>query len=902
MDITFGIHFDQGVYIDYSNPKNAVSFNKLIAGPLGLLNIIERDLGLSGSFLSEMERKVRYREIIARYLSEDSSALIKHSFEIDPEGVTSELLQFRDQLILAGWTPKIKGISTIIDFIARLEETADVPAGTEDRWMAVFQTLQNNQKVRFSTKVIQLHDDMEDMHPFFQKLFEQLQKHEVKVVRLEKVYNTWCGSNLKNLKTHLLKQTPISEIDTNDSESIQILRFKSDAEAAAFLAAQTNAETLKNTVIINRDNRLLDETFNCFGLPVSGSDQINANPLLIQLVKLVAVLLVKPLHVYNFMSYLQVEPHPVPAALRFKLMKVLKDTGGVNNATWNEDLEKFEFKNDETRIRATNFLKIRNFNDAQINRLEAIRLYRALGDWAQKRMMLVENQTGIDDQLNYLKELSNAFADILREHADEFISAGKFNLLLSGIYQPKTFKNYLAQVGSNRVMGNPGQLKDFPETLVWFDFYNESMKPAYYAFLNSLEREKLQKAGIEIWNVTDQVNSHLKMLMNGLLAPNRKVVLLLVDKANGKAVSDHPVYSYLKANMAGLEKLITDVTDLANPQLPGWNVPETNLKDTVKLPEKHEEYQIATGPKIPQRQTESASSLELLIQNPFDWVFQYGAKIQPGNSTQLDAVHTTMVTVAHKFIETLFEDAQNDLQKAKALMEDYPSRLQTVVENTGMILLLDENKFELESFKGKLKNAVEILIQILEDNNLSVEKTEQEEMASIPALNNQEVTGKIDLVLRTSEGKRAIFDLKWSPKAGKYIRKLTENRHIQLALYQELLKAAANAEVDFVAYYLLPDARLISAKNLLGNAVKFVDNTKSSAEILQQVNQSVQFRRMQIEKGIIEEGGGLPLEKLEYFINQNEKGLFLLETEYQKPKIKNPNFYSNFKTFKGEIS
>jgi hypothetical protein len=901
MDITFGQHFDQGVYIDYFLSENTNSFNKLTVGPRGLLTILERDLELSGTYLSQLERKIKYRETIAHYIATNPDAPVKQSFEVDPEGVTSELLLSRDQLILAGWTHEITGISIIIDLLAKLEEKAKVPPGTEDRLMTVLRTLQNIKQVNLCIEVIQMHDDVEDMHPFFRELFKNLQNHGIEIVNREKGYNTNCGSNLKNIKIHLLQQTSFSEIDPGDKESIQILRFKSDTEAAAFIAAQASTKAFKNTVIINRDNRLLDETFNSFGLPVSGSEQINANPSLIQLVKLIAVLLVKPLHVYNFMSYLQVEPHPIPAALRFKLMKVLKDTGGVNNEKWNEELNQFEFINDETRIRATNFLKIRNFNDGQINKLEAIQLYRALGDWAQKRMMLIENQTGIDDQLSYLKELSNAFADVLREHTNEFISAEKFNLLLSGIYQPKTFKNYLAQVGSTRVVGNPGQLKDFPDTLVWFDFYNESMKPAFYGFLNSLEREKLQKAGVEIWNVNDQVNSHLKMLMRGLLAPTRNVFLFLVEKSNGKAVSDHPVYSYLKANIPGLEKLLTDITDLANPQLPGWNNPVTDLRNTVRLPEKQEEYQIAAVPKIPERKTESASSLELLIQNPFDWVFQYGAKIQPGNSTQLDDVHTTMGTVAHKFIETLFEDAQNDLQKAKALMEDYPSRLQTVLENTGMVLILDENKFETETFKQKLKSAVKTLIQILENNNLSVEKTEQEEKTPIPVLNNQEVTGKIDLVLKTSEGRKAIFDLKWSRRPDKYIKILNENKHIQLAIYEELIKAASNAGVDFVAYYSLSDARLISTRNLFGNAVKFVENTKNSGEILQKVNQSVQFRRIQFENGLIEEGEGLPLEHLEYFNSQNEKRLFPLESEYNSPKIKKTNGYSQFKTFKGEI-
>src|SRR5690606_27780278 len=155
-------------------------------GPNALLTILERDLGLSGAFLSQLERRVKYREIIAHYLETNPDVPVKQSFEVDPEGVTSELLMFRDQLILAGWTQKIKGISTIIDLLANLEEKAEVPAGTEDRWMAVLRTLQNIKQVRFCIEVIQMHDDVEDMHPFFRKLFEELRNHGIQVIGSEK--------------------------------------------------------------------------------------------------------------------------------------------------------------------------------------------------------------------------------------------------------------------------------------------------------------------------------------------------------------------------------------------------------------------------------------------------------------------------------------------------------------------------------------------------------------------------------------------------------------------------------------------------------------------------------------------------------------------------------------------
>ena len=100
---------------------------------------------------------------------------------------------------------------------------------------------------------------------------------------------------------------------------------------------------------------------NSFGHPVAGSDQIDSNPSLIQLFRLISVLLIKPLNIHNLLSFLQVEINPVPAALRYQLMKVLKETGGMNNPRWEQTILNFEFINEMARNKAITFLISRNF-------------------------------------------------------------------------------------------------------------------------------------------------------------------------------------------------------------------------------------------------------------------------------------------------------------------------------------------------------------------------------------------------------------------------------------------------------------------------------------------------------------------------------------------------------------
>ena len=900
MEIIFGQYFDQGYYLNYSKKENQNIFNKVFIGPMGLLSLLERDLGFSGVNHTMLERKVKYREILKQYVQQNTDNLFAGSFTIDPDGVTEELLRYRDQLVLVGWKATIKGISAKIDLLAKIEESAIIPDGPEDRWIKVLKYIQENENATLGFEKIWLNESAENLHPYFRLLLNILTERGLEVKELLAEYPINSESNLGKIKNNILGATPV-ELNINDRTSLQILRFKSDSDAAEFLASQWN--NLNDAVIFNRDNRHFDEMLNSFGLPVSGSDQVNSNPTLIQLFKLITVLIVKPLNIHNLLSYLQVEVNPIPASLRYKLMNVLKNTGGMNNPEWNKTIDEYDFKNKEVRNRTVNFLTVRNYPEGQIDKNGASQLFHALESWTQERMILGENTPEINSQLAYLIELCQAIREILNNYQEETLSDQELSMIISGIYEPQTFNNYVPQVGSCRVLANPCQLIDFPETCIWLDFYNETMSPAFYSFLNAEECRNLAQQNIQIWSISEQVSSRMGMLLKGLLIPVKKCILMVVEKCGAQGVTDHPVHSYLKVNMPGIENITTEVNAMDSTILNmiDWPQPETVEQNTIRFPEKEKEYRIERGTLIPKRETESTSSMELLIQNPFDWVFQYGAQIQPGNSYQLDDIFTTKGKVAHKFIEVLFTEANNELDKAREMLENYDLLLQSVVQGYGMILLLDENRFEFEIFKTNLRHAVLNLIDILEVNQLSIVGMELSKTAQIPLIGNQEVLGKIDLVLTKPNGHKAIFDLKWSRRPNKFYTMIKENKHIQLAVYKKLLEIADSREVDFVAYYSLSDARLITTENLAGSSVNYIENAGSTDEILTRAGNSLSYRRTQLENGIIEEAGGGEMAELDYYLNQEQENLVPLETEYKSTGIKKVNSYSEYKTFKGDI-
>lgn len=901
MEILFGLHFDHGYYLDNSLPENQKSFNRLITGPMGLLGVLERDLGLSGVFPTSLERKVKYREIITEYINQNPDNLISKSFFIDPDGVTSELLNYRDQLVLAEWNQNIADISPKIDLLATLEKSNIIPQGTEDRWRKVLELIQREKKVNWGFNKIILSESTDEMHPFFKLLFDQLIEKGANIENLPIQYSIIGNTNLSAVKNKIVTNKFDLVFNENDNSSLQILRFKSDTDAAEFLASQK--KYLRDSVILNRNNGHFDEMLNSFGHPVAGSDQKDSNPSLIQLFRLISVLLIKPLNIHHLLSFLQVEINPVPAALRYKLMKVLKETGGMNNPKWDQTIREFEFKNEKARDKAINFLTIRNFDKNLIECKTIGQLFQSLSLWAQERMILGDNSLSVTHQLSFLIDQCKAIQDILKDQKNPTLSAQEISLIINGIYEPQTFGNYVTQVDSCYVMENPGQIINLPNSIIWLDFYNESMYPKYYNFLNDSEFKILTDKGIQLWNIADQASVLMRMFLKGLLLPKSKCILIVVEKAGGEVVTDHPVYSYLKSIFPDHSRITFDISinDPANFETINWQIPEMQQFNTKLLPEKNNVYPVPSGNLIPIRVTESVSSMELMIQNPFDWIFQYGLQIQPGNSYQLDDLFTTMGTVAHKLIEVLFEKSENNLTRADELLSDYESLLQSVIEGYGMILLLDENRFQFEVYKTKLLTSVRNLIELLQNNQLIVIGLEQSETAAIPALENQQVFGKIDLVLQTTDGMLAVFDLKWSRYPKRFSRIMRENQHIQLAVYQELLEAAKELRVEFVAYYSLSDAKLISTKQLTGQSVIYLPGTAASGEIVTKVSNSVKFRRIQFLNQVLEEAGGNKMNELDYFQKQETINLVSLETEFNKPGVKKINAYSQYQAFKGEI-
>lgn len=113
LTIRLGLHLDGQ---RARAPGNLIG--DITVGPLGMLNILETQLGLLGEHVSQSERIVQYRNCLAQA---DSEARFFHlSFEADPLGTSATLLGWRDFWHLHGWNGGVGTLSEprLIDLCA----------------------------------------------------------------------------------------------------------------------------------------------------------------------------------------------------------------------------------------------------------------------------------------------------------------------------------------------------------------------------------------------------------------------------------------------------------------------------------------------------------------------------------------------------------------------------------------------------------------------------------------------------------------------------------------------------------------------------------------------------------------------------------------------------------------
>jgi hypothetical protein len=92
MKLIFSTQFDNPVY------QTSFEIGTQYVGPLILLPLLERELGIFDIYSNEEQRQINYKKCLQQCASKDS--FYKESFHNDELNVAKKLLAYRDELVM----------------------------------------------------------------------------------------------------------------------------------------------------------------------------------------------------------------------------------------------------------------------------------------------------------------------------------------------------------------------------------------------------------------------------------------------------------------------------------------------------------------------------------------------------------------------------------------------------------------------------------------------------------------------------------------------------------------------------------------------------------------------------------------------------------------------------------
>ncbi len=899
MTIHYSPYFDGETYIDFESREAKIILNELFVGNAGLLAELELRGGLTRKCLSPAEREANYYNMVKRYVESQPDCIISASFEKDEYGVASELLRWRDDLILSGWNTKIEPISDKLSLLSAIEksiENKDVDLiGESDRWRLIFDS---EQIMLEDTDELRIHFRKDLLPSYFTSFFDKMEACGMKIC-----YQTTSepiaeqNTNLNKLQRTLLNHS-VNVLDKNDNSSFRLFRFDDQANAYEWLIGESFSE---NTVFVNADNKSFDNVQQLFGTPLSGSQLSNANPEIVQLFKLGCSLLLQPFNVYNLLSYLQIKIHPLPLILRRQLIDVIISEGGIVNQEWNDVIKEYVNPEDKTKTKKHKekliFLPVDKILSSGINKQALTDYVKALYTWASQSRVFYGKKKDLDNldlilqQFSIIGDFCNALLLILKEQTIEIIPTESFKSWMLSIYQPSNYSYTHAQNGSRLIINSPGGIMDAAKQVVWIDCNNGTPSAKKYTFLNKKEYKALEEVGLKLWSEESQVKAELYAHKIAVIQCKEQLTLIVSEKEMGERLNTHPLISQLATqfdNLCEFEKK-NPLPSIAVKTIEFQQLPAVQLDCTV-------------NPNLfTARTTESYSSLSNLIQYPLDYVLQYQAKLRANSVVEMADEQRTKGNVAHLLIETLVDSTSGNIEEMKRhITTQFDEFFSQAVMQKGAILLLGENKIGLTVFKEYLRQSTRNLIDLIIENNLTIIGCEVVRECNIT--DQLLMEARIDMLLKNKNGDYVVFDMKWTSSNTFYKKLLTENRALQLEVYKQVLKLAEpTIKVAAVGYFILSRGVLETTDNFIGKHVAAISMPLNNNDIFDEAMVAYRYRWEQLNRGEIEMAEGMPLEVIRYVNDTETRGLYQLDTDYNNKKLKGSNGFSNYRTFKGGL-
>lgn len=825
-----------------------------VMGPFPLLNELELRSGNSRGADDGTQRTIRYMQAMKKAKDANPGIFFAKSFDRDDLGTAQVVLRWRDAIRKYGWTPfsdtdseKLRGLAEVEPFF-----TVEGPA---DRWRAILSIARKQAILSPSDKII-VTCAKEDLESLYVEVLDAIEKFG----------------------------TPVQYSLYNEvSQAPKMLSFKNDTLAHEWLSTQEFGD---EDVLVGANRGMLNDMLYALGKPLIGNSEEGIGPVM-RLFTLGLSLFENPVNITNLLAYLQLPKNPLGSiyvhsqkadgtSYRRSLSRVLADIlsrkGGMGRK-WNEALsgELYDYDgnllDEETRTGVLAFIGMWNRTDMKTKMVkrDIVSGYtKALGRWAQRHFQKAgDSEDPLDGQYHAL----SAFCDsmkILLEGQEEMIDSRKISLWAGRIMTPITLSGDYARVGSINITSSLGNIHSAPKNIVWVSADTKGEAWYEFGFLSKMDREDLRKHGVIIPEREDMLSAQRKIMMNALAMARDGVTIVTIARIGAEQTSPNLIVAELSQKFS-----LKAEEDPFMVPLKGTGMVITDSGKKVEL-------QIDSSKMKGFSRSESASSIDTLINHPFDYYVAHVAKLEGYGVQQMGDLKTVKGNVAHKYIEQLGSTQGHNISKMKS---EHAAHFEEIVDmatrEKGILLLSEENAIEYRNFKMVLQRSIKYLLELMESRHLTI--VEQEYKFSVKMDPFGEFNGYIDCLLQNEKGEYVIFDFKWS-ESQRYKDKAEHNRALQLALYEEAIKID-KGPVAYSGYYVFPQCEFYQNFGfIIEPGSDYTEEQLKEKSIFTQACNSYLYRMEQMCSGILEDADGLAVADTLYENERIARNLYPLDS------------------------
>ena len=897
-------------YLNLKDQENNLALDVAVNNTAGLLDCLELYAGKHIECLNSKQRIAHYYSAMYDYTEKRPQHKLADSFRLDGLGTAKTCLFWRDLLVEAGWNGQASKASDRMEVLCEVEKSFNCP-GTGERIHDLISHIKNGCSLP-PNLTIELGCPEDCLPPSIKDLFDALREREVEIRTPQNEIGD--GSNLSLVRQLICGQNQNTLTLQHNDQSFNIYKFKQRQDALNWLTLQP-ADSYN--VWIDSDNKDFDNTLRLSGQPVSGSTMKDVLPQVSQLLVIGLNLFPQPLNIQFLLEWLHAPVSPLEGILRRPLAEAIIDSGGYYNQNcqdvidnyqkgeydiWEEGIteeekqEIIKFRRRKSSKAIRRFLPPMNkpidvlsLND-NVNKESVYKFVRLILSWSKNRMF-----QNIDDsekrQLGTVKEQADALLLLLEKQTQDEIPFAIVQGWINSLYEKQDCPLYDAEQNCRCVVTSPALLADKAESTIWCDFYGGAMLPASYSFLSQNEIDVLTNEGVSLWNAADERRYNAYLQQIPFVMTSGHLSLVVVERDGSTVLPKHPLMILLEQSISNLD-IVIEEPQIADQRYSERKSVDNSLHDATYL-------EIKNTDKLRWRDHESATSLDNLIQNPFDYSLQYLMGIRDDGVSKMEQLDRTQGEVAHAVIANLFykEGETNDPDTIlQRVSNDYDTAFSDALLDKGAILLLRENRVDIKIMKDRLRNAIDTLLDIMRSNNLHVVNCEKEILRSLQFEGDPDIKGYVDMILGNNNDNLYVFDFKWTTSKNHYPELLKKNGSLQLALYKEMVKKELGKEVVATAYYLMPENCLYSISFFNGDhTTKLEEEENIGKNLFLQVKNSYKYRLQQILDGKIELGEGKLATNLQYVNDTEKEGLMPLRI---RDEVKENNIFSNYKCFK----